>query len=145
MPYPLSTISQIINAKYTGGDDATFEHISIDTRTLQPGDLYIAIIGEHLDGHDFIKAAEEKKAGAMIVSKPVQTTLPTLRVEDTTKALGQLAAYHRNQFNIPTIGITGSCGKTTARSLIANILQQADTTLSSQKSFNNAIGVPLTL
>lgn len=144
MPYQLSTIQRLLNAEHTGSD-ATFQRVSIDTRTLQPGDLYVAIIGEHLDGHDFIKAAKEKKAAAVLVSKPVDTVLPTLLVEDTTKALGQWAAYHRNQFHIPIIAITGSCGKTTTRSLIANILQQADTTLSSQKSFNNAIGLPLTL
>lgn len=140
----LKKTAKILHTKLTG-NNAEFLNISIDTRTLQAGDLFIAIEGEKFDGHDFIQAAEEKQAAAAVISKPIETHLPTLLVEDTTQALGKLASFHRDKFDIPIIGITGSCGKTTTRSLIANILQQENKTLSSQKSFNNQIGVPLTL
>ncbi len=127
------------------GDDIEFGGISTDTRTLHPGDLFIALQGPNFDGHDFITAAVSKQAAAVMTHKAVTSALSTLQVADTLNALGQLAAYHRQQFTLPIIGITGSCGKTTTRALTASILTAYGNTLFSESSYNNAIGVPLTL
>ena len=127
------------------GNDVEFKNISIDTRTLKPGDLYVAIIGEHLDGHDFIQAAKEKGAAAVLISKNISTDFPSIIVDDTLKAFTDLAIAHRAQFHLPIVGITGSCGKTTTRAILDNIFSEAGKTLASVGSFNNHIGVPLTM
>jgi UDP-N-acetylmuramoyl-tripeptide--D-alanyl-D-alanine ligase len=125
--------------------DVAFKGISTDTRTLEPGNLFIAIKGPNFDGHHFIEQAAAKNAAAVMLDKSCDSSLPALLVENTTLAMGQLAAYHRTQFNIPVIGLTGSCGKTTTRALLASILNECGPTLFSERSFNNEIGVPLTL
>lgn len=127
------------------GANAQFYSVSTDTRTLEPGQLFVALQGDNFDGHDYLLQAKQKRAAAAIISKDIDCEIPVLKVEDTTAALGKLAAYHRSQFSIPVIGITGSCGKTTTKTMVANILNQRASTLVNQSSFNNNIGVPLTL
>ncbi|MDF1795152.1 MAG: UDP-N-acetylmuramoyl-tripeptide--D-alanyl-D-alanine ligase [Coxiellaceae bacterium] len=120
--------------------------VSIDTRTLQPGELYVAIRGEQLDGHDYLRQAAEAGAVAAMVDHTIENSpLPLLIVEDTTQALGQLAKKHRQSMLAKVVGITGSCGKTTTRAFTDSILSLAGNTLASVGSFNNNIGVPLTL
>ena len=101
---------------------------SIDTRTLQPGDIYIPVKGEHFDGHDFIEEAKRKGASQI------------LDVD-----IGQYAAQHRQKFNVPVIAITGSSGKTTTKDLLAAVLGQKYGLIKSAENQNNEIGVPLTL
>lgn len=125
--------------------DAEFQSISIDTRTLSPGDLFIAIRGPHFDGHDFIEKAAEKNAAAAMVMQFSSSPIPLLKVTDTRKALMDLAAYHRAQSRSTVISVTGSCGKTTTKTLLASVFSQHGQTLSNNRSFNNDIGVPLTL
>ena len=122
--------------------------ISIDSRTLGPGKLFIALRGSRFDGHDFIEEAVAKGASGAIVSRlPVTSNqLPVLiKVKDTIKALGQIAKAYRERFDIPFIGVTGSIGKTTTKEMIASVLARRFETLKSEASFNNDIGVPLTL
>ncbi|MFA5839543.1 MAG: UDP-N-acetylmuramoyl-tripeptide--D-alanyl-D-alanine ligase [Candidatus Margulisiibacteriota bacterium] len=106
--------------------------ISIDSRTIQPGELFIPIKGPKFDGHKYI--SEILKKGAAV-----------LNVNDGISALHKIAAYHRNKFNLPIIGITGSVGKTTTKDMLASILSQKALTLKNEENFNNEIGVPLTL
>jgi UDP-N-acetylmuramoyl-tripeptide--D-alanyl-D-alanine ligase len=140
----LSDLVPHLQAK-TFGNDAVFHSVSIDTRTLKPGDLFIALKGEHFDGHDFIKKAEEAGAIAALVSQEVTTRLPLLQVSDTRIGLGKIAAYHRQQFSIPFLAHTGSNGKTTSKEMIASILRQCGSVLATQGNLNNDLGVPLTL
>ncbi len=124
--------------------------ISIDSRTLQPGNLFIAITGAHMDGHDYIEEAKAKGASAALVTHPVHTTLPQLQVTDTTAALGLLGAAWRHQFNLPVIAITGSNGKTTLKNMVAAIMRAAchgdeSRVLATQGTLNNHWGLPLTL
>lgn len=141
----LSTVTQLLQASSLA-HDAEFFSISTDTRTLKKGDLFFAIEGEHFDGHQFISHALTKGAVAAIVSKSIEkTALPLIKVKDTTKALGAVAHHYRLQMPASIIAITGSCGKTTTRALTANIFSIIHQTLSSIRSFNNEIGVPLTL
>lgn len=131
--------------KYENIDAST---ISIDTRTLQPGNIYVAIQGESQDGHHYVQAAKNKGAIAAIVSKKVSCDIHQILVEDTTIALGEIAAHWRQQFSIPIIAITGSVGKTTTRNMIAKILIEAfgeEHVLVPQKNFNNHWGLPLVL
>jgi len=140
----LSKVKAILNGTLQGRD-VEFQSVSIDTRTLSPGDLFIAIRGPNFDGHDFIEQAIAKSASAVLVSEPTSASIPSLLVDDTRKALADLAAFHRMQWSGAMISVTGSCGKTTTKMLMTEIFSQAASTLSNAASFNNDIGVPLTL
>jgi len=140
----LSKTAEIIGGSLQG-QDSEFQSVSINTRTLLPGDLFFAIRGPNFDGHDFVEQAAEKSAVAAVVSAPSSASIPLLMVNDTRQALADLAAYHRMQCPATMISVTGSCGKTTTKALLSSIFSQQDQTLSNASSFNNEIGVPLTL
>jgi UDP-N-acetylmuramoyl-tripeptide--D-alanyl-D-alanine ligase len=138
--------SEILNAEFFGTNaDISFKGISTDTRTLQPGDLFIALRGDNFDGHNFVAEAQQRGAVAAIVRHKVAAEIPQLCVEDTLRALGKLGAWRREQFSVPILTVTGSCGKTTTKEILATILRNCGNTLVSIKSYNNEIGVPLTL
>jgi UDP-N-acetylmuramoyl-tripeptide--D-alanyl-D-alanine ligase len=140
----LSEVAHILGAQFSG-QDSKFTSINTDSRVLQVGELFIAIKGEHFNGHEFINQAKALGAVAAIVSEKVVTDLPTLLVSDTRLALGNLAAHLRSQKPIPLFAITGSCGKTTTKTMLASILSQRGSILANQGTFNNDIGVPVTL
>ncbi len=140
----ISQLLNILNSKQIGGD-AEFSGVSIDTRTIKKGDLYIAIKGERFDGHDFCQQAEKNGAAAIVVTAVQDISVPQIVVKDTRQALMDISQYHRDQMHIPVVGITGSCGKTTVRALVESILSQNAKVLASVRSYNNDIGVPLTL
>ena len=122
--------------------------ISINSRTLKRGDLFIAIQGQNFDGHDFIKDVIKKSAAAMVVSKKDvvgQVDIPVILVKDTLKALGDIALFHRLRFQIPVIAITGSAGKTTTKDLVTAVLKRKYRVHKNVANHNNLIGVPLTL
>ena len=143
-------MSLSLAAKFTGsnfqGSDQPISGVSIDTRTLKNGELFIAIKGENFNGHEFLQAAQQKGAVAAMVSETVSTELPCLKVDDTLGGLQLLSANWRDQFNLPVIAITGSNGKTTVKELVGSILSVAyNNVLVTQGNLNNHIGVPLTL
>lgn len=115
----LSEIAQILNQKFHG-KDGYFKSISIDTRTIQPESLFIALQGPHFDAHNFIDQAAERGAIGAIVSRWIETTsLPQICVNDTRAALIKLGSYQRNQMKkVIVIAITGSCGKTDRKSVV---------------------------
>ncbi len=121
------------------------KQFSIDTRTVEAGDVYIALHGETLDGHDFIPQAIERGADCLIVDHDIEVSIPYIKVPDTLKVLQQLAAAHRAQCSAKAVAVTGSCGKTTTRAFLQHVFAQAGATHASVGSFNNHIGVPLTL
>jgi len=127
------------------GQDLHVSGVSIDTRTLSAGDLYVAIQGENFNGHEFVAAAEKAGATAVLVHESVDTDLPQLIVEDTVVALGRLATWWASRFGIPLIAVTGSNGKTSVKEIITAILKQLGPVLSTKGNLNNEIGVPLTL
>src|SRR5690606_42090823 len=98
--------------------------VSTDTRQIQPGELFVALIGPRFDGHDFIADAERAGAAAVLVQREVQTSLPQAIVEDTLRALGELARAWRGQCTVPAAGSTGSNGKTTVKQMTAAILDR---------------------
>ncbi|MET1219828.1 MAG: UDP-N-acetylmuramoyl-tripeptide--D-alanyl-D-alanine ligase [Glaciecola sp.] len=119
--------------------------VSTDTRTIQPGDLFVALVGPNFNGHAFISEARQKGAVAAIVSEPTQDFIPEIQVEDTKLALGQIGALVKSLVNPKTIAITGSCGKTTVKEMTTAILRECGEVLATAGNFNNDIGVPLTL
>ena len=119
-----------------------------DSRLAQAGDLFFAIAGERFDGHDFLMDAAKKGVAAVVAGRlriPTGLSCPAIAVDDPRRALGRLAARYRDDFSLPIIVVGGSNGKTTTKDLIASVLRQRLRTLSSEASFNNDIGVPLTL
>ena len=140
----LSEIAEIVCGKQIGNDVA-IASVSIDTRTLSPGQLYIAIKGHNFDGNDFVGLAEQTGAIAAIVHEDAAVSIPHVIVEDTRLALAQLAKAWRQKAAIPVVGITGSNGKTTVKEMVAAILSVAGKVLYTQGNLNNDIGVPLTL
>ena len=152
----LSQAAQALHAR-TEGADTRFTAVSTDTRTIKPGDLFIALKGENFDGSQFVADALKAGAVAAVVNvqgyehiRPVLDPRSSiLIVEDTRLALGQLAAHWRKQFDIPLVAITGSNGKTTVKEMLAAILLGAtgdeESVLATRGNFNNDIGMPLTL
>ena len=131
------------------GQDFEFTGVSTDSRSVQPGDLFVALRGERYDGHVYAEECLNKGAAAVLVDEPATAVTPALQVADTRLALGKLAAYWRSKFDIPFAAITGSNGKTTVKEMLASILRAAtgkdELVLSTQGNFNNDIGLPLTL
>lgn len=148
----LSQTSDLLGAIHYGAD-ASFSRVSTDTRKLNSGDLYVALEGDNFDGHDFISQAQQAGAiGAMVhrevsreVSREIVTDLPVIKVENTRKALGELAHAWRQAFSGQVVAITGSNGKTTVKEMLADILAAQGDVLATQGNFNNDIGLPLTL
>jgi len=133
------------------GEDRSFESVSINTRTIKPDQLYIAIKGHVFDGHQFVDQASNAGACAAVVEKEIATRLPQIIVKDTRLALAELAGEWRNSINknsdraFSVIGVTGSNGKTTVKEMLAAILAINDPILFTKGNLNNEIGVPLTL
>jgi UDP-N-acetylmuramoyl-tripeptide--D-alanyl-D-alanine ligase len=140
----LTELSRILSGSLQGAD-AEFATVSIDTRSLQAGDLFIAISGPRFDGHDFVNQAAAAGACAAIVERPLDSPLPQVIVADARIALGQLGAAWRQACSVKVVGLTGSNGKTTAKEMIAAILGVHDPVLSTRGNLNNDFGVPLTL
>lgn len=139
----LHDITEILGAEHLG-DDAVVKGISTDTRTLKPGELFIALNGPNFNAHEFAQLAMDKGAVACLVEKTLDIE-NQLIVKDTHLALGQLAKAWRQKFDYPVIAITGSNGKTTVKEMIAAIFTQQHRVMSTIGNLNNDIGVPLTL
>lgn len=140
----LSDIAQALNANLVG-DDIVVDSVSTNSRSMEGKALFIALIGERFDAHDFCEQALEQGAAALLVEKELPLEIPQLIVPDTRIALGQLSAWVFAQFDIPKVAITGSCGKTTVKEMLASILSIKGQVLATQGNFNNDIGAPLTL
>ncbi len=149
MPWTLEETAALVNGKLVKGGKAKVAGVSHDTRTLQRGDLYVAIRGKKLDGHRFLKEASAKGAVAAVVDEAGRRTgaerLPLVVVKDTTKALGDLGRSQRLQWNGPLVAVTGSMGKTTVKDMAAHLLEAKGKVLKTEGNLNNQWGLPLTL
>ncbi|HEY3046065.1 MAG TPA: UDP-N-acetylmuramoyl-tripeptide--D-alanyl-D-alanine ligase [Polaromonas sp.] len=136
------------SARLVGDGNVPLLRVHTDTRSLQAGDLFVALKGERFDAHEFLAQAKAQGAVAAIVQHGLaEAGLPGLEVADSKLALGQLAAGWRSQFSLPLIAVTGSNGKTTVTQMIASILQawKSAQAFATEGNLNNDIGVPLTL
>src|SRR5918999_2358768 len=132
------------------GADALFSGVSTDSRSVKEGDLFVALRGERFDGHDFLKPAAKANAAAAMVDSSYkgEYPLPALVVDDTRRALGDLARYWRARFAPALIAVTGSNGKTTVKEMLAAIFRKhasETAVLATRGNLNNDIGLPLTL
>src|SRR5438132_7076174 len=149
MKLPLSRVAEFLSATGEFDHRAIAERYSIDSRTLRPGDLFFAVKGERLDGHDFVEQAFSKGAVAAVIRKDQARRYSSgshlLPVDDTLVALQTLAAAVRRLWGKSLIGVTGSTGKTTTKEAIAHVLSSRFCVLKSEGNFNNHFALLLTL
>lgn len=122
--------------------------VTTDSRAVQPGQLFIPLVGERFDGHAYISKALDGGAAGCLTAREPETLLPGklyIQVADTRLALKALASWYRDKFDLPVVQVTGSAGKTTTKEMIASVLSQRHNTLRTEGNFNNDIGAPLTL
>ena len=146
IPFSVQKAVEVTQGRFHGPDalfKESFDSVSIDTRTMQPGALYVPVKGDVFDGHRFIPQAFEK--GAKLTLSEVDTPYPHIRVPNAVKAFQALAHAYRCRFDIPLVGITGSAGKTTTRGMVSSVLSARYTTHSTTGNLNNQTGVPQVL
>ncbi len=145
------TLTSLPDIKILGVFDSPITGVSIDTRSLNAGDLFVAFIGTQVDGHDFIPKAISRGASAVMAStfwdgcEHWDAPIPLIITEDPVKTLADLATAHRKRFQIPLIAITGTNGKTSTKNLLTHILERRFTVLSTKGNLNNHIGLPMTI
>lgn len=151
-PQPITDILGWTNGRLERGDPWTITYgVSIDSRRVRPGEIFLAVAGESYDGHNFAAAALKAGAVGVILSREVEAVKRSrenfclIRVEDTFQALAGLARGYRRLFDLPAIAVTGSNGKTTTKNLIGLFLESLGPVLTAPASYNNLIGVSLTI
>lgn len=140
----LKQLAEISKGKLSGSS-INIDSFSIDTRTINLYEAYIALEGENFDGHEFISEAALKGASAVIVNKPIEADIPHIIVADTLEFMKNIAEYNRNQFKGKMIGITGTNGKTTTKQIVANLLNGTNLCHKTLGNKNNQIGVPYSM
>jgi len=148
--FEVNGVLEATKGKLIQGDPrVSFKNISMDTRSIKPGEAFIAIKGDNFDGHDFINEAVKKGSSCIIKEERGRVFrargAAVIEVKDTIKALGSLARYQRQRYDIPVIALTGSNGKTTTKEMIAHLLSRRYKVLKNEGTKNNQIGLPLTL
>lgn len=160
--FTVDELREVISARVLAGDEAGWgkqriRRISLDTRSLRPGDLFLALQGDRFDGHEFVVTALSHGAvGAIVIDSYDVSKLPgrrgarrmqpfVLGVSDPLHAYQQLAAYHRSRFRIPVVAVTGSNGKTTTKEMVASVMAHRWKILKTEGNLNNRVGVPQTL
>jgi UDP-N-acetylmuramoyl-tripeptide--D-alanyl-D-alanine ligase len=143
----LADVAAAVGGSIVGNRDTIATGVSIDSRTLRAGDAYVAIRGKRLDGHQFVTAAVRAGASAVVVESAAAAPpgVTVIFVDDTTRALGRIAAWYRGRMTVRCVAVTGSNGKTTTKEMLGAILASRYRTLRPKGSFNNDIGVPLTV
>ncbi|MGB3558152.1 MAG: UDP-N-acetylmuramoyl-tripeptide--D-alanyl-D-alanine ligase [Geitlerinemataceae cyanobacterium] len=149
MQVTLDCFSELLLTPLLNGSDLASDTlctgIVTDSRSVKPGEVFLALRGETFDGHAFVETAGKRGAVAAIVDRHLPLPIPQWVVADTLKAYQKIARWWRDRFKIPVIGITGSVGKTTAKELISAVLSTQGKVLKTQANYNNEIGVPQTL
>lgn len=149
-PYSLKEIADITGGRIAFGDeDRLFTKVNIDSRKTLPGDLFVAIVGERADGHDFVAEVRDKGAGGAVCEHPVQGGDPgpdgfgILMVSSTIGALRDLSSHYRRELPVQVIGVTGSVGKTGTKDFLVSVLSQRFSTYGNPGNLNSHIGLPL--
>lgn len=141
----LQDIAAAMGASIDQDHDLVVSRVSIDSRAVQPGDLFVCIVGQKLDGHEFARQAVDNGARAVVASTPLDLPVPVLLVRDTTLALGRLARCWRERSRARVVGVSGSAGKTTVKEMLAQVLSLHGTASKNFRNLNNQIGLPLSM
>lgn len=148
-PLPLNEVAEAVRGELypPQAGEGFVKEISTDSRTLPPGSLFVPLKGENFDGHEFMGQARARGAAACLSEQDPDPKegMPVVKVKSTLGAFMHLARYYREKFEIPVVGITGSNGKTTTKDLLGQILSEAGPTVYSERSFNNFVGLPITI
>jgi UDP-N-acetylmuramoyl-tripeptide--D-alanyl-D-alanine ligase len=147
-PWTVAEVARAVGGEVDGDGRTGLLGISTDTRDALQGYLFVALAGERFDAHDFLHDAKKAGAAAILASRGPSSGelgVPVIRVTDTLRALGDLAAAHRNKLSLPIVALTGSNGKTTTKEMIGAILGASRSVLKTEGNLNNLIGVPLTI
>jgi len=145
------TCEEIIQATngvlVSGGKSTVFYGISTDSRKINPGELFVPIVGQRFDGHDYIAGSLQSGAAGTLTHRDTDAAegKVIIRVQDTLRALGDIARFYRQKFKIPFVGVTGSVGKTSTKEMISSVLGQKFKVLKNEGNLNNEIGLPLTI
>ncbi|MDO5397641.1 MAG: UDP-N-acetylmuramoyl-tripeptide--D-alanyl-D-alanine ligase [bacterium] len=145
------TLNDILEAAHgtlvCGDENAEFYDITTDSRATAGGKLFIPLVGDNFDAHNFINAAFDMGAGAVLTHKDTEPMIgkTIIRVNDTRIALGDIARYYKKKYNVPTVSVTGSVGKTTTKDMLYAVVSQKYKTLKTPGNYNNDIGLPLTV
>ena len=148
MPCTAREICAAVGGTLLQDSGAPVTGVTTDSRAVQPGQLFIPLVGERFDGHAYISKALDGGAAGCLTAAAPETLLPGklyIQVADTRLALKALASWYRDKFDLPVVQVTGSAGKTTTKEMIASVLSQRYNTLRTEGNFNNDIGAPLTL
>jgi len=145
MKFSLRAVTGALGLSVPGATETAITGWSVDSRTVEPGDLFFALRGPLNDGHAFVAEVFEKGAAAAVVDEIIDGTGPLLRVEDTLRALQKLAAWARQEWRGDVVAVTGSAGKTTTKDVIADMLASEIATAKTQGNLNNHVGLPLSL
>ena len=148
MPCTAREICAAVGGTLLQDSGAPVTGVTTDSRAVQPGQLFIPLVGERFDGHAYISKALDGGAAGCLTAAAPETLLPGklyIQVVDTRLALKALASWYRDKFDLPVVQVTGSAGKTTTKEMIASVLSQRYNTLRTEGNFNNDIGAPLTL
>jgi UDP-N-acetylmuramoyl-tripeptide--D-alanyl-D-alanine ligase len=146
--FTVSEIAAAVGGTVTGSTDARVQGVSTDSRSVEPGELFVPLRGERFDGHQFIDGALVRGVRVILTEQgrydlaSLPPGISCITVADTLRALGDLAAFHRNRFSLPVVGITGSNGKTTTKEMLAAILACRGEGLKTAGNLNNLIGLP---
>ncbi len=141
----ISEVARIVGSEPVVNVETSVTGVSTDTRTIRKGDCFFALIGENFDGHHYVHEAFAKGAACAIVERDLESPGPALQVQSTIQALGDLARAYRRMSGFKVVALTGSVGKTTTRQIVHHVLGRRFRVHQAQKSFNNNIGLPLTL
>ncbi len=143
--WTLREVARLLKGETLDGDGIRVSGVSTDSRSVRPGDLFVALRGASRDGGDFVADAAARGAAAAVVAKEVPETIPQILVADTLEALRILARARRKEFAGPVVAVTGSCGKTTTKDLIAAVVSRKYRVRVAPGNYNNEVGVPLSI
>jgi UDP-N-acetylmuramoyl-tripeptide--D-alanyl-D-alanine ligase len=144
--WTLRQVKDFVNGEILrGSEDLAVTGVGTDSRTLAPGDLFVALRGERFDGGDYVAEAAAEGAAAALVSRESPEAVPQILVADTLEALRVLARARRREFRGPVVAVTGSCGKTTTKDLIGEVLARKYRPRVAPENYNNEVGVPLSI
>jgi UDP-N-acetylmuramoyl-tripeptide--D-alanyl-D-alanine ligase len=139
-------VRELVRGELLGdGEDVRLSGVETDSRRIKPGELFVALSGERYDGADYVADAAAKGASAALVGREVPEEIPQIHVADTLEALRVLGRARRREFRGPVVAVTGSCGKTTTKDLIAAVLSRKYRVRVSPENYNNEVGVPLSI